>query len=204
MSADRAERSFPSTPSRGSSADRAKIAQVDVRPEALGNRCSLHLGLLGTVKDTLEAVLPAMAVAYYAVNARLPADVIIRAAAEVPHRDRHRAVVEAQLRVRQVVVVEQQDVGRLDPGERGDSGVLAGHVQLEQVTPAIPSVPSLPVPDKPPPTPPEPEQWPEPIVAKAEEVPVEARDAAAEAAEAAGAPIAWERAVWALRMRPAA
>jgi pyruvate dehydrogenase (quinone) len=36
----------------------ARIAQVDVRPEALGNRCSLHLGLLGTVKDTLEAVLP--------------------------------------------------------------------------------------------------------------------------------------------------
>ena len=40
--------------------ERAKIAQVDVRPEALGNRCSLHLGLLGTVKDTLEAVLPAI------------------------------------------------------------------------------------------------------------------------------------------------
>jgi pyruvate dehydrogenase (quinone) len=39
---------------------RAKIAQVDVRPEALGNRCSLELGLLGTVKDTLEAVLPAI------------------------------------------------------------------------------------------------------------------------------------------------
>ena len=38
----------------------AKIAQIDVRPEALGNRCSLHLGLLGTVKDTLEAVLPAI------------------------------------------------------------------------------------------------------------------------------------------------
>ncbi|MGY4359543.1 thiamine pyrophosphate-dependent acetolactate synthase large subunit-like protein [Bradyrhizobium sp. i1.7.7] len=38
--------------------ERAKIAQVDVRPEALGNRCSLHLGLLGTVKDTLGAVLP--------------------------------------------------------------------------------------------------------------------------------------------------
>ena len=38
----------------------AKIAQVDVRPEALGNRCSLDLGLLGTVKDTLEAVLPAI------------------------------------------------------------------------------------------------------------------------------------------------
>jgi pyruvate dehydrogenase (quinone) len=40
--------------------DHAKIAQVDVRPEALGNRCSLDLGLLGTVKDTLEAVLPAI------------------------------------------------------------------------------------------------------------------------------------------------
>jgi pyruvate dehydrogenase (quinone) len=40
--------------------EHAKIAQIDVRPEALGNRCSLHLGLLGTVKDTLEAVLPAI------------------------------------------------------------------------------------------------------------------------------------------------
>jgi pyruvate dehydrogenase (quinone) len=40
--------------------ERAKIAQIDVRPEALGNRCSLHLGLLGTVKDTLQAVLPAI------------------------------------------------------------------------------------------------------------------------------------------------
>jgi pyruvate dehydrogenase (quinone) len=40
--------------------EHAKIAQVDVRPEALGNRCSLHLGLLGTVKDTLQDVLPAI------------------------------------------------------------------------------------------------------------------------------------------------
>ena len=40
--------------------EQAKIAQVDVRPEALGNRCSLHLGLLGNVKDTLEAVLPSV------------------------------------------------------------------------------------------------------------------------------------------------
>ena len=38
----------------------AKIAQVDVRAEALGNRCSLHLGLLGNVKDTLGAVLPSV------------------------------------------------------------------------------------------------------------------------------------------------
>jgi pyruvate dehydrogenase (quinone) len=40
--------------------EHARIAQIDVRPEALGNRCSLHLGLLGTVKDTLDAVLPAI------------------------------------------------------------------------------------------------------------------------------------------------
>jgi pyruvate dehydrogenase (quinone) len=40
--------------------ERAKIAQIDVRPEALGNRCSLHLGLLGTVTDTVDAVLPAI------------------------------------------------------------------------------------------------------------------------------------------------
>ena len=40
--------------------ERARIAQIDVRPEALGNRCSLHLGLLGTVKDTLDALLPAI------------------------------------------------------------------------------------------------------------------------------------------------
>jgi len=40
--------------------EHAKIAQIDVRPEALGNRCSLNLGLLGTVKDTLQDVLPAI------------------------------------------------------------------------------------------------------------------------------------------------
>jgi pyruvate dehydrogenase (quinone) len=40
--------------------ERAKIAQIDVRPEALGNRCSLDLGLLGTVKDALQGVLPAI------------------------------------------------------------------------------------------------------------------------------------------------
>jgi len=36
----------------------ARIAQIDLRPEALGNRCPLTLGLLGDVKETLEAVLP--------------------------------------------------------------------------------------------------------------------------------------------------
>jgi pyruvate dehydrogenase (quinone) len=40
--------------------DNARIAQIDVRPEALGNRCSLDLGLLGTVKDTLAALLPVL------------------------------------------------------------------------------------------------------------------------------------------------
>ncbi|SOE87299.1 pyruvate dehydrogenase (quinone) [Burkholderia sp. YR290] len=38
----------------------ATIAQIDVRPESLGNRCSLDLGLLGTVKDTLAALLPVL------------------------------------------------------------------------------------------------------------------------------------------------
>ncbi|HTB64703.1 MAG TPA: ubiquinone-dependent pyruvate dehydrogenase [Steroidobacteraceae bacterium] len=36
----------------------ADIAQVDARPEALGNRCPLYLGLVGDIKPTLEAVLP--------------------------------------------------------------------------------------------------------------------------------------------------
>ena len=38
--------------------EHAKVAQIDVRPEALGNRCALDLGLTGTVRDTLEALLP--------------------------------------------------------------------------------------------------------------------------------------------------
>jgi pyruvate dehydrogenase (quinone) len=36
----------------------ARIAQIDVRPEALGNRCPLNLGLLGGVRETLTALLP--------------------------------------------------------------------------------------------------------------------------------------------------
>jgi pyruvate dehydrogenase (quinone) len=38
--------------------EHARIIQIDVRPEALGNRCSLHLGLLGDVKHTLDLLLP--------------------------------------------------------------------------------------------------------------------------------------------------
>jgi pyruvate dehydrogenase (quinone) len=38
----------------------ARIAQIDVRPEALGNRCPLDLGLLGDVRTTLELLMPAV------------------------------------------------------------------------------------------------------------------------------------------------
>src|SRR5262249_46669028 len=38
--------------------ERARIAQIDIRPEALGNRCSLELGLIGDVKATVAALLP--------------------------------------------------------------------------------------------------------------------------------------------------
>jgi pyruvate dehydrogenase (quinone) len=38
--------------------DAADIVQVDARPEALGNRCPLYLGLIGEIKPTLDALLP--------------------------------------------------------------------------------------------------------------------------------------------------
>ena len=38
--------------------DDAKIAQVDIRPENLGRRCKLDLGLVGDVGATIEALLP--------------------------------------------------------------------------------------------------------------------------------------------------
>jgi pyruvate dehydrogenase (quinone) len=38
----------------------AKIAQVDVRPEALGNRCPINLGLLGDVRETLQRLIPSI------------------------------------------------------------------------------------------------------------------------------------------------
>ena len=38
--------------------DDAKIAQVDIRPENLGRRCRLDLGLVGDVGATIEALLP--------------------------------------------------------------------------------------------------------------------------------------------------
>jgi pyruvate dehydrogenase (quinone) len=41
--------------------EQARIAQVDLRPEALGNRCPLNLGVLGGVKETLTALLPKIA-----------------------------------------------------------------------------------------------------------------------------------------------
>ncbi|UBF29326.1 ubiquinone-dependent pyruvate dehydrogenase [Kovacikia minuta CCNUW1] len=36
----------------------AKIAQIDIRPERLGRRCHIDLGLMGDVKQTLQALLP--------------------------------------------------------------------------------------------------------------------------------------------------
>lgn len=36
----------------------SRIAQVDIRPAALGNRCAIDLGVVGTVRDTLQALLP--------------------------------------------------------------------------------------------------------------------------------------------------
>lgn len=39
----------------------ARVVQIDNRPEALGNRCPITLGLLGDISATLQAVLPAIA-----------------------------------------------------------------------------------------------------------------------------------------------
>jgi pyruvate dehydrogenase (quinone) len=36
----------------------ARIAQVDIRAEALGNRCPLDVGVVGSVGDTVKALLP--------------------------------------------------------------------------------------------------------------------------------------------------
>jgi pyruvate dehydrogenase (quinone) len=41
--------------------EQARIAQIDLRPEALGNRCPLNLGVLGGIKETLTALLPKIA-----------------------------------------------------------------------------------------------------------------------------------------------
>ena len=38
--------------------EQARIAQIDIRAAALGNRCPLDLGVIGTVGDTLTALLP--------------------------------------------------------------------------------------------------------------------------------------------------
>jgi pyruvate dehydrogenase (quinone) len=38
--------------------EKAQVAQIDVRAAALGNRCPLDQGIVGSVKDTLHALLP--------------------------------------------------------------------------------------------------------------------------------------------------
>jgi pyruvate dehydrogenase (quinone) len=42
--------------------DKARVVQVDASPEALGNRCRIELGVLGDVGETLDALLPRLAV----------------------------------------------------------------------------------------------------------------------------------------------
>jgi pyruvate dehydrogenase (quinone) len=38
--------------------ENARVLQVDLRPEALGNRCPIDLGVIGDVKETIRALLP--------------------------------------------------------------------------------------------------------------------------------------------------
>jgi pyruvate dehydrogenase (quinone) len=38
--------------------EKARVAQIDIRAAALGNRCALELGILGSVKPTLQALFP--------------------------------------------------------------------------------------------------------------------------------------------------
>lgn len=38
--------------------EHARVVQIDTRPEALGNRCAIELGVLGDLGQTLKAVLP--------------------------------------------------------------------------------------------------------------------------------------------------
>jgi pyruvate dehydrogenase (quinone) len=38
--------------------EHAKVAQVDIRAESLGNRCRLDIGVVGNVADTIAALLP--------------------------------------------------------------------------------------------------------------------------------------------------
>ena len=45
-------------PYRQSYPKHARVAQVDVRPEALGNRTPHEVGLLGDVSETIKALLP--------------------------------------------------------------------------------------------------------------------------------------------------
>jgi pyruvate dehydrogenase (quinone) len=39
----------------------ARIAQIDIRPEQLGRRANIQLGLVGDVAATLDALLPLLA-----------------------------------------------------------------------------------------------------------------------------------------------
>lgn len=91
---------------------KARIVQVDLSPEALGNRCPLELGVLGSVRETLRALLPALtvksdrafldkALAHYA-KARKELD-------ELAETDRSGDVVHPQLVTRLVSELATED-----------------------------------------------------------------------------------------------
>ncbi|MHA6203440.1 ubiquinone-dependent pyruvate dehydrogenase [Dyella soli] len=40
--------------------EHAKVVQIDLRPEALGNRCPIEFGLIGDVHETLQSLLPSI------------------------------------------------------------------------------------------------------------------------------------------------
>jgi pyruvate dehydrogenase (quinone) len=40
--------------------EHAKIVQIDIRPEALGNRCAIDFGVIGDVRETLQSLLPSV------------------------------------------------------------------------------------------------------------------------------------------------
>lgn len=40
--------------------EHAKIVQIDIRPEALGNRCPIDFGVIGDVRETLQSLLPSV------------------------------------------------------------------------------------------------------------------------------------------------
>jgi pyruvate dehydrogenase (quinone) len=83
--------------------EHAKVVQVDIRPEALGNRCRIDLGLLGDVGATLDALLPQ-------VPRRTNREFLDAALRHYAHS---RAVLDAQADTDEAVLVHPQQVSRI-------------------------------------------------------------------------------------------